>query len=198
MCALSRITSSSFHRISARELGPAQRWNRISVVWSHCFVSLCACVWSIAHATVLQALALHVLSPDRHHCGCMFVAPGDSHLHFLTHFFSMSPRARQALPHRRPQHSDGALLSGFVLFTRCAMPLHSSLSAGTAHAISRPGSINYWRHPCHGLRRLIDVFAVVTGDATTGLLLQNSKPRFPSSANLTFLSSQEACTNSFS
>jgi hypothetical protein len=85
-------------------------------------------------------------------------------------------RARQALPHRRPQHSDGALLSGFVLFTRCAMPAANITAywfricrctrlAPLSHARYRPGSVNYWRHPCHGVRRLIDVFAVVTGDA---------------------------------
>lgn len=173
-------------------------------------MSLCACVWSIAHAAVLQALALHVLSSHRHHCGCMFVAPGNSHrLHFLTHFFlAMSLRARQALPHRRPQHSDGALLSGFVLFTRCAMPAANITAywfricrctglAPLTHARYRPGSVNYWRHPCHGVRRLVDVFAVVTGAATTPILLRNSNPRF-SSAHLTHLLPQAACTSSFS
>jgi hypothetical protein len=36
------------------------------------------------------------------------------------------------------------------------MPVHS-------HVPPSCRSINYWRQPCHGFRRLIDIFAVVTG-----------------------------------
>jgi hypothetical protein len=35
----------------------------------------------------------------------------------------------------------------------------------TSPTLSR--SVNYWRHPCLGLRRVLDIFAVVAGAAAS-------------------------------
>jgi hypothetical protein len=59
-----------------------------------------------------------------------------------------------------------ALYSALTCFSRGTLPITRAFNSQMpVHSHVPPSccSINYWRQPCHGFRRLIDIFAVVTG-----------------------------------
>ena len=100
-----------------------------------------------------QAPALHVLPSHSHHCRRLPVAGGDRCI-ITAH-----------------EQSRSCTFTRSTLMAPCSAELccsrgalRASANAGDAH--SPACSVNYWRHPCHGLRRLLDISAVASGDGT--------------------------------